>query len=645
MRRDGWRRSFATFIITLLCAVFFSVAPANAGTLSVGTIIGEVLSTDIIAMIDQQPIHSLNINGYTAIVVEDLRQHGFDVKWNADSRTIQIVRNHNEGSSETFATTNSVVPGQKLHDVLYTDIRAFVNGVEVVSFNIDGRTAIFFNQLKPFGELQWNADARIASLDLTKTETDFSESSSGREDLPDSVTRHLTQRNPDDVQTFYQPLDRSALPDFIRVGLQFGDAAVTSVTVRGKSALVAGTFEKDSFHELMALNDSAVVQLKPDHSYYVKYSDVFQTASELLKSLANTTEHDDPVVLAWDGRGWNLLMGPFADRFHAEEYLVRTNTRNNGSVFSSQGKETLVTISNEPYSLYYSNNSPLYFSSGSDPNLSMIQIDNNLYRGTATARNQSDYRMTVINKLNVEHYLYGVVPKEMPSSWHEEALKAQAVAARGFALSNLNRYSQYGFDICTTVNSQVYGGYQNEKESTNRAVDQTSGRLITYQGKLAIPYYHSSSGGQTESTENIWSTSVPYAVGVDDPFSLDSPHANWTVTVTFPDIEAALRERQIFVGRVADVLIEEHSENGKVIGLRIDGTEGSHLLTKQEPRWVFGLRSNDFDITKVDNAVSFNGRGYGHGVGMSQYGAKSMAEAGYSWQDILRYYYSGIAIE
>ncbi len=171
-------------------------------------------------------------------------------------------------------------------------------------------------------------------------------------------------------------------------------------------------------------------------------------------------------------------------------------------------------------------------------------LDLKKYRGAATALRQNNSNLTIVNLLPTEKYLYGVVPREMPHSWPEEALKAQAVAARGFAVASINKYIDHGFNLCNTVNSQVYGGYEAEQSRTNRAVDLTRGQVITYNGHLAIPYYHSSSGGHTEDSENIWTNAVPYIRGVQDEYSLNSPHKEWEKALKKSEIESILRKKQ-----------------------------------------------------------------------------------------------------
>ena len=280
-----------------------------------------------------------------------------------------------------------------------------------------------------------------------------------------------------------------------------------------------------------------------------------------------------------------------------------------------------------------------------------------------------DTNLSVINHLDIEKYLYGVVPKEMSASWEMEALKAQAVVARNYAYSNLGRYKDFGFDICITQNCQVYGGVAAEKERSSKAVDETNSDLLMHEGKLIEGCYHASSGGQTANSENVWNTKVPYLRSVSDPYSLGNKHDSWKVSFTAKEIEDLLIKDNQNIGKVLDVQVKETSNDFRVLKLEIIGDRGSVTYEKENIRKFLGysnLKSTMFTLEKTSQSVfpndfasisklftgeislfspsnnqifTLNGKGWGHGIGMSQYGAKSMAEKGFNYQDILKYYY------
>jgi len=301
-------------------------------------------------------------------------------------------------------------------------------------------------------------------------------------------------------------------------------------------------------------------------------------------------------------------------------------------------------------------------------------------------------KITVINTLSLEDYLKGVVASEMPSSWHIEALKAQSVAARSFALTSMGKFSDHGFNVDDTTSSQVYKGVRAETAATNRAVDETAGKVAMYGGKIVQTYFYSSSGGKTENVKDVWGGSIPYLIVVDDIYDKAE---GWTASFTPEDIKERLAEKGIYIGEVTDLEVAARSESDRIVDMLIKGTSGEHRLTRQEPRTFFGLRSNlyyiektiigggeapkimtsegvkDFTfgimtkdgvqfipitnlMTKDDVKVivpkrvtgyKFDGKGYGHGAGMSQYGAKGMAEQGFTYESIIKFYYPGVSVQ
>lgn len=636
------RRVRYIFLITLFFIMLMSVQ--TSASMPIGTKIGEVLSTDIIATIDHRPIPSMNINGYTAIVVEDLRSYGFNVAWSEENKTLQVTRNNALLVQGKVFTTEPMEPGHPLDPVLFTDIKTYLDGREVVSFNIDGRTAIYLNQLKPYGEIQWNESTRVASFQFPEPVVE-PESQPASEEV--QVSRRSTQLDPEQSYLHAKPLDRSDIPEHIRVGLLFGNSAVSNIQLTSSDGFIIGEFDKDAFQGMIQIKDSQRITLKADNDGYIGLKKPYTSIVQAQEFKQGLMDEGLPAFLSWELSGWNVYAGPVMSSKDAQDLQDRWNLNPGDWTFVQSSPDRIrVETSNGMTLLVYSGSNPPYFSSlTTDIRQSVLQAGQSKYRGTITAI-RTDYQpLTIVNKLSIEQYLYGVVPREMPHTWHIEALKAQAVAARGFAMANIGKNETQGFDVCNTTYSQVYGGYAAEQSNTNQAVDQTHGKVMTAAGKLVIPYYHSSSGGRTESSEYVWNAAVSYARGIDDPYSLDAPHARWDAVFTLNEVEQMLQQRGIHVGSVTDLRIMEFSPNGRVQELVIYGTNGSQSLYKQDTRSFFGLRSNYFDLTIQDNSVMIEGRGYGHGVGMSQHGARGMADNGYSWQQILAHYYTGVRIE
>ena len=275
-----------------------------------------------------------------------------------------------------------------------------------------------------------------------------------------------------------------------------------------------------------------------------------------------------------------------------------------------------------------------------------INEDNsNMYRGNLILKKIEDDKFVLINKLELEKYLYGVVVREIGSYAPKEAIKAQAVSSRTYIISHLNMFSKYGFDITDSKYQQVYRGYSKEEEKVNLAVDETKGLVMFYDDKPIRAFYFSSSGGRTENSENVWTQKIPYLVSVQDKYEANRKESSeWTVKHTKEDIENLLKGKNIDIGELQDIRIVNRTESGRVLELQYVGSNGEYTYTKNEVRNLVGLRSQWFYIEKKENVYSFIGKGNGHGVGLSQVGAMGMADAGFNYIDILKHYFTGIEI-
>jgi stage II sporulation protein D len=282
------------------------------------------------------------------------------------------------------------------------------------------------------------------------------------------------------------------------------------------------------------------------------------------------------------------------------------------------------------------------------PRSGHIQLAGRSYRGALELRRTALGRLTVINDVDLEEYVYGVVRSEMDPRWPPEALRAQAVAARTLAMYSAGRFAAEGYDVRATTDSQVYGGVAAEDARTTAAVDATRGVFVLYGGRAAFAAFHADSGGATESSELVWGGVVPHLRGVPDPYSRDAPNHQWTVRVD----ARALEQRLVRAGRPisglqrADVLVA--SPSGRVTTVRVSTANGAVDIRGQDLRAALGLstvRSTLFTVrTLGDGTIEINGRGSGHGVGMSQWGARGLAMAGRDHSEILRYYYTGVTV-
>ena len=325
--------------------------------------------------------------------------------------------------------------------------------------------------------------------------------------------------------------------------------------------------------------------------------------------------------------------------------------------------------------------------------------------------------LRVINVVDLEDYVKGVVPYEMNGDWPLAALEAQAVCARTFACRN-TKHASYDFDVCSAICCQVYNGVNTATDRSNEAVDNTEGVCIWYDGELIEAVYHSSDGGATEDAKNVWGGDVPYLQGKKDPYEslISIPNYSYTVTYTPAELTWVLQNSGYTIGTVADVYVAERTALGNVskvvftdtsgktltvtgqacsnafysttygknvrsLNFTISGgsgeTSGSGFCVNSASNWIDSLSgatvitaggqqtklpgsgwcavtdSGTVALEAASGGTSsgsgdlfvITGTGNGHHVGMSQYGAKAMAENGYSYEDILSFYYTDVTIE
>ncbi len=290
-----------------------------------------------------------------------------------------------------------------------------------------------------------------------------------------------------------------------------------------------------------------------------------------------------------------------------------------------------------------------------DPkNDGQVQIGDRWYRGRLELIGTSQ-GLVAVNHIDLEEYLPSVVGKEMYPTWPAEALKAQAVAARSFALFRRERELRRGgrlFDLGDSVMYQVYPGVATETASTIAAVQSTRGQVLTHGGKVIEAVFHSASGGHTENSEQVWSGVVPYLRAVPD-FDQAAPVFQWTMQFT----AAQMRQRIPGIGNILAIQPLQLSPQGRMIRVQVIGDAGTRTMTGTEIRRALGLRSTLFSVqpelplvaSQTNSRIppskfQISGRGNGHGLGMSQWGAWGMANQGYSYDQILRHYYQGATL-
>jgi stage II sporulation protein D len=277
---------------------------------------------------------------------------------------------------------------------------------------------------------------------------------------------------------------------------------------------------------------------------------------------------------------------------------------------------------------------------------SPIEVNGNAYRGVIQLHNVSG-KIYVVNVLSLEKYLYSVVASEMSPSWPYEAIKSQAVAARTYAYYNLqNKKANSIYDLDSTTKFQVYKGMTVEGEMSNKAVDETTGVIMSYNNKPILALFHSTCGGSIIDNKYVWKgEDLPYLEDKKVPYGKSSPHYNWQVQITLLEIQKLLDKRYSNIGPVSGIKFKKHED--RVVEVLITHRNGRVKLTGNEFRMMFPngkIKSQLFNAQQDGKGIVLNGRGWGHGVGMCQYSAKEMAERGAKYSDILNFFYKDVSI-
>ena len=336
----------------------------------------------------------------------------------------------------------------------------------------------------------------------------------------------------------------------------------------------------------------------------------------------------------------------------------------------------------------------------------LIDINGKTFRGALEIMRKENNDMTVVNIVAMDDYLYGVVPREIEASSPAAALKAQAVAARSYAVITIGKHGSSGFDMCCTTHCQVYGGYESEDARSSGAVDDTKWEIVSYRGAPAEVYYFSSSGGHTANINNVWNSDkeYPYLAGVEDKYESGlSYNYEWETVYTAQEIKSKLLSNGINIGDIVGLAVTGVAKSGHAIEVTITGTNGAHVFSNGACRTflpnlhsqmytVFAVNPTNAPGGKTYYSIStggvapivtgnkdtigagartaaysgnggmvvssagytglpasgasfrFVGRGWGHGVGMSQEGAKGMAKAGFTYKEILTHYFPGCEV-
>ena len=268
----------------------------------------------------------------------------------------------------------------------------------------------------------------------------------------------------------------------------------------------------------------------------------------------------------------------------------------------------------------------------------LINVDGVNYRGQMEFISNGS-TLTVVNHLGLEEYLCGVVPKETFASWPTEALKAQAICSRSYTIAKCEENYQKDFDL-TSPGDQLYGGASAEAAATTKAVYDTAGNYLEYNGKPLLTFFHTCCGGATEDGEKIFTYVRFYPSGVTSPYCNGCKHYVWEYSISAADLATKLKAAGYKPGSAAPLQITKRFKSGRVAEIQI----GSAVLNGEQLRKAVGydvIKSTRFSVSLSGSVYTFKGNGWGHGVGMCQWCTKGMADQGINHEKMLEHFYPG----
>lgn len=437
---------------------------------------------------------------------------------------------------------------------------------------------------------------------------------------------------------------RDDLPaEMIRVGLFYGAAARAEVLLdtSAENGYQLGFYDENRVLHAIARVGSQQVAVAPNTNAQLSCGEV---SGIHLRLPASFTSFEDALESARSNGGFPafcnglfyVMIGSYSSAEQAQEALDSLGRE--AEIYYDAGRGVLVVDPEDAQVLFlfdYSSTHSLVLAPD-DSVKPITKCGEYRYRGNFQFNRVDGSAMTVVNCVELEDYVKGVIPNEMSASWPEEALKAQAVCARTYALKNLNGYRIYGFDVTDDTNSQVYRGLREADDVTDGACDATAGEALWYNGELCAVYYFAADGGATINSEDAWNdVAVSYLTGVKDPYEseIDFYCKSWSAAASrsqLGDIKADL------------------DENGNVRSVKV----GDKLYKNDAVRDFlsqigapYNSRHFQISLNEEANTYSISGNGFGHNLGMSQWGAMAMAEKhDMNYKDILTFYFTGATV-
>jgi stage II sporulation protein D len=275
-----------------------------------------------------------------------------------------------------------------------------------------------------------------------------------------------------------------------------------------------------------------------------------------------------------------------------------------------------------------------------------VTVNGRGYRGLLEVT-AADHGLLVVNELPLEEYLVGLINCEISSAWPMEAVKSQAVIARSYAVYQKLARRNAPYQLESSVMDQVYEGCDVEDSRAARGVLETAGEVLSFEGKVVQAFYFSSCAGHTESSEHVWGVSIPYLRGVPCKYCQEANPVKWELTIPLKKVEAALRRAGYQVSGISELTVQGRNESGRVRDVGVSSGKGTVSVPSVAFRKALGygvVKSTNFELRVSGEDCLISGSGSGHGVGLCQWGAKQRAADGFSYREILSYYYPGVSL-
>lgn len=439
--------------------------------------------------------------------------------------------------------------------------------------------------------------------------------------------------------------DVFAFDKSIRIGLE----SQKDMTIKNKTICVdVGDKNKN-----LVLKTKTNFKVNFVDGIYVKHNRLYDNYDEALKTHQELAKKNIKTTVCMSDTNLYFLCSELVNNYIE---FPDVNKNFSDQIINSQ-EEKMLALSNGENIIFFDKNNIKIKSSDSN----LIELGDKKYYGELEFYYDPELKKTIaVNILDFDKYLACVVGTEMPFNWPDESLKAQAIALRTYILKNMKAKKHKHYDLCDKCHCQIYHGFKNNFDLLDRIIAETNNLCIYYNNELIDAVFFSSSGGATEDSENVWNNKLDYLRGKKNGFDLKEISKTWTHKFYGSQIKKMLSQKNIDIGDILGAEIREVLPSGRVNKLLLLGTNGEKMLVKEEIRNFFRcdngqiLESRMFDMNSqiyldennnFDCVLEFNGKGCGHGVGMSQYGAKALAESGCDFETILKYYYTGVQIK